>query len=114
MTAWLPVLVAMPFAGLLLLSGPWAGGRYARFERLPGHYDIAGKPTRMASRTMMVWTLPVVCTFVLLAIAIYSAAVPPEMLNGDPVTGVVVGGIGLFAAQLLMLWLTARWASRQP
>ncbi len=113
MTAWLPVMVALPFVGLLLLSGLWASRRYARFEQLPGHYDITGNPTRMASRATMVWMLPIAFSCVLLAIATFTVVLPREMLNGDPAIGALVGGVCLFAAQLFVLWLTERWAQRQ-
>ncbi|MBU1253436.1 hypothetical protein Q9K01_03295 [Qipengyuania sp. DY56-A-20] len=114
MAAWLPLWVAMPFVGLLLLSGLWAGRRYARFEQLPGHYDIAGNPTRMAPRRTMVWMLPMLFSLVLLTIATFTALIPREMQNGEPAIGALFGGVSLVAAQMFVLWLTERWARRQP
>ena len=114
MAAWLPVVVALPFVGLLLLSGLWASRRYARFERLPGHYDMAGNPTRMAPRHTTVWMLPIIFSLVLLAIVTFTIVLPREMLNGDPAIGAFVGGVCLSGAQVFVLWITERWALRQP
>lgn len=114
MMAGLTIVVALPFVGLLLLSGFWASRRYARFEELPGHYDIVGNPTRMAPRRTMVWMLPALFSFFLLAIAIFAPLIPRELQNGDPAIGVLFGGASSVAAQLFILWLTERWARRQP
>ena len=114
MMAGLPIVVALPFVGLLLLSGFWASRRYARFEKLPGHYDLAGNPTRMAARRTVVWMLPVIFSVALLAIATFTVGLPREMLNGDPTIGSLVGGIGLLGGQISVLWITERWARRQP
>ena len=114
MGEWLPLLATVPFVAVLLASGRWANRRYARFDELPGHYDIRGRATTMAPRRVMAWMLPVLFSIVLVAIAIFTALVPPEYRNGDPLIGILVGGLGLLAGHALVLWLTERWANRQP
>ena len=113
MAGWLPVAVAMPFAGALLASGIWASRRYARFDQLPGHYDFTGRPTRMTSRRVMVWMLPVLFSVSLIGLALFTAVLPQEMQNGDPSVGLLISGAALLGAQLLVLWLTDRWARTQ-
>ncbi len=113
MGAWLPVVVTLPFVGILLASGVWAHRRFARFEELPGHYDFRGKPTRMAPRSVMVWMLPILFSATLLVIALATSLLPADAQNGDPVAGAIIGGVTVVAAQALVLWLTERWASRQ-
>ncbi len=110
MIGWLPMAAALPFAALLLSSGAYADRRFARFDELPAHFDLAGKATRMAPRRTMAWMLPILFSIALVAIAILTSVLPRHMQNGDPVAGVIVGGLGLLAAQALVLWLTERWA----
>ena len=76
-------LATVPFVAVLLASGRWANRRYARFDELPGHYDIRGEATRMAPRAQMAWLMPVVSSIVLVAIAI----APPSYSVGGPQGG---------------------------
>ena len=113
MGAWLPVVVTLPFVVFLLASGVWANRRFTRFEELPGHYDFRGNPTRMAPRSVMVWMLPILFSFLLVGNAAIFALAPPEAVNGNAITGVLLIAVILTAAQALVLWLTERWASKQ-
>jgi uncharacterized membrane protein len=113
MQSWLPVLASLPFVALLLASGHWANRRFAAFDELPAHYGIDGEPTRFDSRRTMAWMLPVLFSIVLMVIALLTGLLPAEMRNGDPVTGVVVGGVFLLTGQIFVLWLTLRWARKQ-
>lgn len=114
MGGWLPLLVSLPFIVTLLYSGLWTSRRYARFNKLPGHYDITGRPTRMAPRRTMVWLLPILFSFSLAVIALLTLVIPKSMQNGDPTIGVIVGGVGLLGGQLFVLRLTEKWARSQP
>jgi len=73
--------------------------RFADFETLPAHYNLAGEPTRFSSRMTMVWLLPVVFSFILLAIALGTAIIPRAMQTGDLIASVLISGAGLMAAQ---------------
>ena len=108
-----PLLVSLPFVVILLASGVWASRRFACFDQLPGHFDIRGRVTRMAPRRTMVWMLPVLFSLVLVFLALVTQGIPPEVRNGSPVTGALIGGITLVAAQFFVLWLTDRWARQQ-
>lgn len=108
-----PLFVSLPFVAMLLASGVWASRRFARFDELPGHFDVRGRVTRMAPRRTMVWMLPVLFSVVLVFLALVMQGVPAEQRNGDPVVGVVVAGITLVASQIFVLWLTDCWANRQ-
>ena len=108
-----PLLISLPFVGVLLASGAWASRRFARFEQLPGHFDFRGRATRMAPRRVMVWMLPILFSAMLVFITLLTEMVPPEYRNGDPLVGALIGGVSLVGAQALVLWLTDRWARRQ-
>jgi len=47
----------------------------------------------------MVWLLPVVFSFILLAIALGTAIIPRAMQTGDLIASVLISGAGLMAAQ---------------
>lgn len=108
-----PLFVSLPFVAILLASGVWASRRFARFDKLPGHFDFRGRVTRMAPRRTMVWMLPVLFSALLVFLALVMQGIPPELRNGSPVTAALIGGITLVAAQFFVLWLTDRWAGRQ-
>ena len=114
MERWLSLAAALSFICMLIGSGVWASRRYARFDQLPGHYDFGGRPTRMQSRRLMVWMLPVLFSLTLAAISLVPMLVPPNLVNGDPMIGVIIAGLGLVGAQVFVLWLTERWARSQP
>ena len=114
MERWAPVAVVLPFVLALTYSGYWAARRYARFDELPGHYGFDGEPTRMAPRRVMVWMLPVIFGCILAMIAALAVILPREVQNGDPVVGALLGGVGLLGGQVFVLWLTERWARKQP
>lgn len=113
MEDWGAIILALPFVSLLLASGFWASRRFAGFEHLPGHFDVRGHVTRLAPRSVMVWMLPVTFSVMLLIISGAMVALPREVQNGEPTTGILIVGITLLAAQGLVLWLTDRWARKQ-
>ncbi|MEE4201403.1 hypothetical protein [Erythrobacter sp.] len=98
---------------LLMLSGFWTDRTYRRFDMLPGHYDIAGRATRMAPRRMMAFLLPVLFSAMMATFVILAGVLPRDMQNGDPETGLWVMIVAFLGAQALVLWLLGRWASRQ-
>lgn len=110
---WWPVIVCAPFLLLIMLSGLWANQRFKRFDRLPGHFDISGKATYLAPRSVIIWYIPISLAALLIAITLAGILIPGELQNGDAVTGVVFGGVCILGAQILILWLTERWASLQ-
>jgi len=105
--------VALAIA-LLLASGWWTDRRFRRFDRLPGHYDFMGRPTRMDSRRVMAWLLPAVFSLVIAAMAALQTILPPEMHDGDRSTPLFLLLPIFLGAQGLVLWLLHRWAARQP
>ncbi len=113
MGSWWPVLATTPFIATLLASGVWANLRYARFDALPGNYGITGQPTRMASRRVMVWMLPIALSVLLLVITAASVLMPLEMQKNSPWEMALLGGVAVVAAQALFFWLTERWARKQ-
>ena len=112
MDEWLVLLVTLPFVAALLLSGLWAGRRFSHHRELPGHFDFAGRPTRMAPRGVMVWLLPATFSFSLLAMAAMIALVPVDQRKGEVaevVPLIVLIALILLGAQALVLWLMIRW-----
>jgi hypothetical protein len=113
-----PSAEALAFAALvivlLLASGWWTERRYRRLDRLPAHYDFAGRPTRMDSRRVMAWLLPVMFSLFIGAMAALPMILPPEMRDGDPSTPLYLLPPVFLGAQGLVLWLLHRWAARQP
>lgn len=112
-----PGLGAMAFAALsiviLLWSAWWTDRRYARFERIPGHYDFRGRATRLDPRRQMAWLLPVLFSVSIGGYLALFLLVPAELQNGDPSVGMYMVCVVLLAAQGLILWLLARWARSQ-
>ncbi len=113
MSGALVVALGVPTILLLLLSGLWADRRFAKFDELPAHYDFKGRPTRFASRRLMVWLTPFVFVSGLAITLLPMWLVPPEMQNGNPVTGAVLVCVVLLAGQGVILWLHDRWAKAQ-
>lgn len=113
-----PSVAALAFAALfimlLLASGWWTDRRYRRFDQLPGHYDWAGRATRMDSRQVMAWLLPVMFSAVIAAIAGLLLTLPAEAHNSDPSTALFILPPILLGAQGSVLWMLNRWAARQP
>lgn len=113
-----PSAASLAFAALsivaLLASGWWTNRRYRRFDRLPGHYGLTGRATRMDSRKVMAWLLPVVFSLVIAGIAGLQMAMPAEAHRGDPSILLTLMPMILLGAQGLVLWLLHRWAARQP
>lgn len=111
-------LGAMAFAALsiatLLWSGWWTDRRYARFDRIPGHYDFKGRATRLDPRRQMAWLLPVVFSVLIAGYGALFYLLPAELQNGDPSDGLLLVSLVLLATQALILWLLARWARSQP
>ena len=113
MAGWLPLAATLPFVAVLLGSGAWASRRYVGFDQLPSHFGITGKADSFAPRRVMSWLLPVLFSLAIVAIGTLSILIPPEMRNGDPVVGTLVGGVSLVGAQIFVLGLTERWARKQ-
>lgn len=113
-----PSVASLVFAALgiavLLASGWWTDRRYRRFDLLPAHYDLTGQPTRMDSRRVMAWILPVIFSLVIAAMAMLQLLLPPEAHNSDPSTPLYLLPPILLAAQGLVLWLLRRWAADRP
>ena len=105
-------LIALAIGGLLY-SGHWTDRTYARFDEIPGHFDIRGHETRLAARRPMAWALPVGFSIMLAGLALFARFVPAEYINGDPRIAVWSMILCLPAAQCLFLWLLARWAAKQ-
>lgn len=113
MAIWSAISLALPFIAVLLASGAWASRRFAAFDELPGHFDFKGRASRLTPRKVMVWLLPATFSVMLLVISGAMGAIPRELQNGDPTTGILIVGITLVAAQGFVLWLTDRWARGQ-
>ena len=113
MAWWGSFLAAFPFAVILIASGFWANSRFARFDRLPSHFNIRGEADAFAPRRLMAWALPILFSLILLAIPVLVIVLPPEAQHGDPLPGVVLGGTSLVGAEIFVLWLTVRWARKQ-
>lgn len=98
---------------ILLVSGWWTDQRYDRFAMLPAHYDIRGKATRMAPRTVMAWTIPVMFSVLLLALTFMIAILPGAAENDDALAAAIFSCVTMLCAQGFVLWLLARWAREQ-
>ncbi|MXO89429.1 hypothetical protein [Pontixanthobacter aquaemixtae] len=107
-TASLAVAVASIL--LLLLSGWWTNSTYARFDKLPAHYDWKGRATRMERRAVMAWLLPVMFSIILVTMIVLLIALSPDMVNGDPSVGLYLVSATLLASQASVLWMLSRWA----
>ena len=98
---------------LLLLSGWWTNRAYARFDKLPGHYDWRGRVTRMERRAVMAWLLPVMFSVVLIVMMVLLIVLSPDMVNGDPSVGLYLVSATLLGSQAGVLFLLSRWAKQQ-
>ncbi|TNE56732.1 MAG: hypothetical protein EP341_04530 [Sphingomonadales bacterium] len=98
---------------MLLYSGYWTDRTYARFERIPGHYDFHGNATRLTPRRQMAWLIPVIFSVILAVFTVLFELIPADMQNGDPSIGLVFSSVVLVSAQGLILWLLSRWARSQ-
>lgn len=112
-----PSSVSLVFAvlgiALLLASGWWINAAFARFEKIPAHYDWRGRATRMERRAVMAWLLPVAFSVILIALVVLLIVLPAEMINGDPSLGLYLATVLLVGAQVSALMLLSRWARRQ-
>ncbi len=106
-------LVGLVIAALLY-SGYWTDRTYSRFEQIPAHYDIRGEATRLTARRPMAWALPIGFSILMAGLMLLLEFLPAQYINGDPRIAFWSVIILLPAAQLLILWLLARWASKQP
>ena len=105
-------LIALAVA-LLLYSGAWTDRTYSRFDQIPAHYDLHGNATRLTSRRQMAWALPIGFSLMLFGLALLLTFLPPDRVHGNPKVAIWSFLLGLPAAQGLVLWLLARWASKQ-
>ena len=106
------VLISLTIANLLA-SGYWTDRRFARFDHLPAHYGLLGRPTRYAPRRTVAWLLPVVFSIMLIVVSTAISFVPTELKNGDPETATIIMCAALLGSQGLVIWLHGRWASEQ-
>jgi hypothetical protein len=97
----------------LLASGWWTNWRYRRFDQLPAHYDLNGRPTRFESRRVMAWLVPALFSALVAGFVGLVMVVPPEAQNGDPSMALYIVPAVLLASQGLVLLLLHRWASGQ-
>lgn len=106
---WLPFVVTLPFAAILLAAGIWAERRYGDFAELPGHYGFGGHVTRMGPRRLITLVMPFLFVLFLVAISLTPLLVPPENQNGSLVPGVIFAGVVMVLSYAFVLWLTERW-----
>ena len=113
MSGWLPLAITAATVGLLLLSGRWASKRFAEFDKLPGHFDFAGRATRMTSRSRMVWLLPITFSAMMVVVAVMIYSVPGDYGSAGPLPWLIFTGGSLLGSQVFVLWLTDRWAKQK-
>ena len=113
MSGWLPLAITAGTVIALVWSGFWANKRFADFDQLPGHFDFAGRATRLSPRRTMVWLLPIMFSVMMVVMSAAPYLVKSEYRNGDPLLGLVITAIALLGAQAFILWLTDRWAKQQ-
>jgi hypothetical protein len=107
------LLATLPFIVLLVAAALWAERRYARFDRLPGHYDWRGRATCMGSRQAITLVVPALFALILLVMSLITILFPPEQQSGSLIPAVLLAGLTLLVAYALILWLTERWVSAQ-
>jgi len=105
------VLVAIASCLIILACSIWAHYRFADYDRLPRQFGLTLKPTAYGPRWMMVWMPPAILIGSLALIVALPAVVPPQHINGDPETGVLIAAPVMVAAQIFILWLLTRWAN---
>ena len=103
----------VPTILFLVGSAFWMNRRYRRFDRLPGHFDFKGRPTRLDPPWVMVWLVPLSLAVMMAAIMFSLWFVPAEMQNGDPRVGIAIAALGLSGSQAFIIWLVERWAKQQ-
>ena len=106
---WLPFVVTLPFAAILLAAGIWAERRYRDFAELPGHYGLDGKVTRMGSRRTITLAIPILFALFLVVFSLTPLLVPPENQTGDALSGLLFAGVVMVLSYAFVLWLTERW-----
>lgn len=98
---------------IILASAIWAHYRFADFDRLPRQFGLTLKPTSYGPRWVMVWLLPAILVGTLALVVVLPAFVPPERINGEPETGVLIASVVVVGAQVFTLGLLTRWANGQ-
>jgi len=106
------VLVVVSIA-MMLGTGFWTNHRYSRFEHLPAHFDLRGRPTRFASRTQIAWLLPVVLSVLLLVVILALSAFPEDLRGADPFSASALCCLAMLGALALELWLLSRRTGTQ-
>ena len=104
------LLFAVSCAALLFLSAIWAEFRFRRFQKPPADFDISGKATRFASRSFVLWLTPAIFIGLISLIIWLVERLPPDQVNGDPDTTVMLSSGIIVAAQVFILSLLERWA----
>jgi len=109
-----PAFISAIAAGVIVIaSAIWAEYRFRDFDKLPAHFGPTLKPTWYAPRFVMVWVVPASLIGVLGFVSWLVWTLPRDQINGDPVTGIVIGSAAIVASQGLILWLLTRWARQQ-
>jgi uncharacterized membrane protein len=90
----------------------WSETKYRGYSRLPVHFDISLKADKFASRSFVLWLMPVVSISIVGLIA-GMTMLAPQMVNGEPSDGLVFASILLVLTHLFILWLIDRWARGQ-
>ena len=95
-----------------LLAALWGDRRYARFDRLPGLFGIAGEVARLDPRRVTLYLYPVLAGVILtLALLLPVAFSLPTQGN---LVGVFIGiGLGFVCSMAWHLWMIDRWARAQ-
>ena len=98
---------------LLLGSAIWTNRRYARFDKLPGHFDIRGRPTCFFPRAVVAWLLPLVFTITAVVLVFVVMVIPQSETREATLYFVAMNCLILLAAQAFVLCLIERWARSQ-
>jgi hypothetical protein len=98
--SWLPLAIL----GVMLVIA-LAAGRSVTIERVPMQWDFKGRPTWYAAK-LVALAFPVVLGAIL--VAIVSATAKAEGTYWAP----LLAAAGVFAAQLLHLFLLRRWQAK--
>nr|WP_298895248.1 hypothetical protein [uncultured Altererythrobacter sp.] len=113
MSGWLPLATTAGTVIVLVWSGFWANKHFADFDQLPGHFDWAGQASRLTPRRRMVWLLPIMFSFMMVAFAVMPYFVPGDYDPAGAIPWLLFTGASLLGAQAFVLWLTYRWAKQQ-
>ncbi|MXO74673.1 DUF1648 domain-containing protein [Altererythrobacter aerius] len=107
------IVIAAVSIVLLLAAAVRTDRRYARFARLPTHFDLRGRADAFGPRMVILWVVPMILMTTLAGIAALMVVLPAEAQNGNPVVGILIASVSMLGAQGLIVWPLARWAATQ-